>query len=142
MMGSNLSKTFRFEIIYLILSALFSVTLLMSGFLSVEFFSFPWISCLTIPAGLIIYPLVIVIGYLTAEIYGARKARLIVYVGICVCAVSLGFLHLVDFLPDTLHTFKKFFSLANISMMSSLAAQFVSSHLDIRLFAFTKEMTK
>lgn len=154
------SPAARKETLYLILVTLFSVIVIISNLITVKLISLPFCKQYLLPCGLITYPLTFLISDLVTEIYGQYKARFMVYMGFIMSICAHFIIQLAVRLPvhpdwiiaynpmhyaetnDYQTAFKAVFHPNGIALFSSMAAYVVSQILDIRLFAFLKELTK
>ncbi len=101
-----------------------------------------------ISAGLIPYPLTFLLTDLITEIYGRKKANLVVVVGLVaavlvmlvVMLADLG--HAMDNSPVNDETFTTVFGLTGVAVGASMSAYLVAQLIDIRLFHFWKKLTK
>ena len=98
--------------------------------------------------GLLPYPLTFLITDLISEIYGKRRANLIVIAGIFASFFSAGILFLGDILPAVEYSpindalYKKVFSLSPIAALASMIAYLIAQFVDIRIYHFWKKLTK
>ena len=104
----------------------------------------PWIN-LSIPTGLITYPLTFLISDLVTEIFGAKKARLMIYMALGMNLLSLGMIQLGLWLPTSTFeehvAFQAVLGLSGIRIFSSLASYAVSQVVDVQLYAAIKRWT-
>jgi queuosine precursor transporter len=141
----------RKELLYLILTCLYVMITFIANLITVKLIAVPLLPSLAIPSGLILIPFTFLITDLVAEIYGASKARLMVYLGFSLCLISQLILMLAIKIPphpsgyddpEFFQTaFSTVFGLSGIALVSSLIAYGLSQMLDIRLFSFLKEVT-
>ena len=85
---------------------------------------------------------------LISEIYGKRRANLIVIAGIFASFFSAGILFLGDILPAVEYSpindalYKKVFSLSPIAALASMIAYLIAQFVDIRIYHFWKKLTE
>src|ERR1700722_16630688 len=87
-------KTRPVSTLYQIICASFCVILVVSNLLSAKMVKLPLLA-LSIPVGLIIYPLTFLLSDLVTEIFGARRAKLMVYIALGMnllsfCMIQIG----------------------------------------------------
>ena len=78
---------------YKIFISLFSVIVVMSNIISTKFFQLPFFD-LPLPAGILLYPVSLILTDLVTELYGAAKARLMIWTAFGMSLLSLGILEL------------------------------------------------
>jgi uncharacterized integral membrane protein (TIGR00697 family) len=157
----HLSETAeRRERLYLILTCLFSVVIVVSNLITVKLVKLPFFSGQALPAGLMTFPLTFVLGDLVTELYGEKRARFMVYVGFAMSIVSFLIVHFAIRLPahpewvstynpagyidsyEYQGAYESVFGLNGLAIFSSLLAYGISQLLDVRIFAFLKELTQ
>lgn len=142
MTSSNLSKS---EILYLTLATLFCIIVIISNAISAKLWIPPFCSWLTLSAGLITYPITFLICDLVTEIFGAARARFMVYMGFGMAFIAYLLIECALRLPPSNSTnqdhFAAVFGLNGIIVLSSLIAYGVSQITDIQLYAFFKKLT-
>jgi|TARA_B100001559_G_scaffold1140_2_gene974 uncharacterized integral membrane protein (TIGR00697 family) len=143
------------EKIYIFLGALFITSLVVSNIIFQKFFYWYPINIILfdqplfeLSVGLLPYPLTFLITDLISEIYGKRRANLIVIAGIFASFFSAGILFLGDILPAVEYSpindalYKKVFSLSPIAALASMIAYLIAQFVDIRIYHFWKKLTK
>ena len=151
----NASDKVFAEKIYLFLSALFITSLVVSNIIFQKFFYwYPFDfslfgqSLFEISVGLLPYPLTFLITDLISEIYGKRRASIVVVIGIFASFFSAGILLLgnalpaVDYSPINDSVYEKVFSLSPIAALASMIAYLMAQFIDIRIYHFWKKLTK
>lgn len=137
-------------ILYLILAALFITSLVVSNLIFQKFFSWNFFGIYTfeISVGILPYPITFLITDLISEIYGKKKANLVVTAGIFASFFSLFIIYVSDLVPATSWSpvdnglFSKVFGLSVIAVFSSMIAYLLAQFLDIRIYHFWKGITK
>lgn len=131
--------------IYQLLSAAFSVIVVMSNIISAKMVPLPLIPDFIIPAGLITYPLTFLLSDLVTEIYGAKKAKFMVYMAFGMSFLSFGIIQLALMLPSSgTHeqvAFATVLGLSGLRIFSSLTAYLMAQLVDIQLYALIKKWT-
>ena len=143
------------EKIYLFLSTLFITSLVVSNIIFQKFFywypldfSLLGQPLFEISVGLLPYPLTFLITDLISEIYGKRRANIIVVIGIFASFFSAGILLLgnalpaVDYSPINDSLYDKVFALSPIAALASMIAYLIAQFVDIRIYHFWKKLTK
>jgi len=143
------------EKIYLFLSTLFITSLVVSNIIFQKFFYWYPIDfslfgqpLFEISVGLLPYPLTFLITDLISEIYGKRRANIVVFIGIFASFFSAGILLLgnalpaVDYSPINDSLYEKVFSLSPIAALASMIAYLIAQFVDIHIYHFWKKLTK
>jgi len=97
--------------------------------------------------GILPYPITFLITDLISEIYGQKRANMVVVSGIFASFFSIGIILLADALPAIAispiddQTFKKVFSLTPLAVLASMLAYLFAQFIDIRLYHFWKKLT-
>lgn len=136
--------------IYMILSALFIASLVVSNLIFQKFFSWDFFGIYTfeISVGILPYPVTFLITDLISEVYGKKKANQVVTTGIFASFFSLLIIYLSDAVPATSWSpvddplFKKVFGATAIAVFASMTAYLLAQYIDIQLFHFWKRLTK
>jgi uncharacterized integral membrane protein (TIGR00697 family) len=139
----------RAEVLYLLLAAMFTGSLVVTNLIANKFISVDWFGReFILSAGVLPYPLTFLITDLLSEIYGRRRANLVVFGGFLASILVLVTLYLGDMFPaiadskvddGIYHTvFGNSWRVIGASMTAYLVAQIV----DIRIFHFWKRLTK
>ncbi len=139
-----MKKNHALQSIYPALGMAFAVIVVMSNILSAKMIVLPFIS-LSIPAGLIFYPFTFLLCDLVTEIYGTKKARIIIYTSLAMNLISFGMIEIVLHLPtDILETQKAFQTVLGLSRLrigASLIAFVTAQIIDVQLFSLIKRLT-
>ncbi len=142
--------------IYIILGALFISSLVVCNLIFQKFFQWDFfgIYTFTISVGLIPYPLTFLITDVVSEIYGKKKANLMVTAGIFASVFSLLIIYSASYVnayidPGTdpalqvdNDTFNLVFGKSIISVFASMTAYLFAQYIDIKIFHFWKGVTK
>lgn len=130
--------------LYQTICASFCVIVMVSNILSAKIVTLPFIA-LNIPAGLITYPLTFLLSDLVTEIFGARRAKLMVYIALAMSLLSFGMIQIGLILPANGHENQKAFQavlgLSSLRIFSSLISYVISQIVDIQLYAAIKRWT-
>ncbi len=133
---------------YLVLSGIFIASLVTCNLIANKFVTVDLgFKVFIVSAGILPYPLTFLVTDLISELYGQRKANLVVFSGFIASLFVLLFLWLggqFSSIPDSLVTdeiynsvFQNAWRLIAASMIAYLFAQFV----DVRIFHFWKKLT-
>lgn len=129
------------QTLYQVIIAAFSVIVVMSNILSAKMVALPFCT-FAIPAGLITYPLTFLLSDLVTEIYGAQKAKLMVYIALGMNVLSFGMIQIGVLLPSyETGAFEAVLGLSGLRIFSSLIAYVSSQIVDIQLYAAIKRWT-
>ena len=136
--------------VFLILAAIFVAALVSCNLIFQKFFTWTPFGLYTfeISVGILPYPITFLITDIVSELYGKRKADLLVISGfvasIFVCLLVL----VADAVPQTSwspvddQTFSKVFGLNGAAVLASMTAYLTAQFIDIRIFHFWKRLTK
>ncbi|MEL0022408.1 MAG: queuosine precursor transporter, partial [Rickettsiales bacterium] len=163
--GDRPALSERAEAVYNIMMAAFVVVLVMANVLGVKLFlampeTFPdglFGEPVTITAGLITYPLTFHLNDIVCEVYGQRRANLMVITGFVMSLMSLVLVQIALAVPGSpvwpagnpsyetvgaMQTaFDSVFTLPGILVFASMSAYLVAQLMDVRLFHFWKRVT-
>ena len=141
--------------IFLIFSALFITSLVVSNLIFKKFFYwYPFdleifgTKLFEISVGILPYPITFLITDLISEIYGKRKANQVVITGIFASVFSLIILFVsnnvnaTSWSPVSDQVFNDVFGSAQIAVISSMLAYLFAQFIDIQIYHFWKKLTK
>lgn len=133
------------DTLYMVISAAFCVIVVLSNIISAKMLRVPYFDNFSIPAGLITYPLTFLLSDLTTEIYGSKKAKLMVYIALGMAILSCGIIQGALMLPnadkENQQAFESILGVHGIIIFSSLVAYVIAQILDIQLYALIKKWT-
>jgi uncharacterized integral membrane protein (TIGR00697 family) len=116
----------------------------LSNILSVKMVALPLLA-FSIPAGLITYPLTFLLSDLVTEVFGAKRAKLMVYIALAMSLLSFGVIQVALMLPesgpDEQTAFQTVLGLSGLRIFSSLISYMTSQLVDIQLYAAIKRWT-
>jgi len=131
---------------YQIASSAFCVIVILSNIISAKMMPLPYFATCCIPAGLLTYPLTFLLSAFVTEIFGAKKAREMVYVTLGMNVLTLLILQLALSLPGRSPSEEQIFrgvlGLSGLRIVSSLVAYVVAQLVDIQIYAWLKGITK
>jgi queuosine precursor transporter len=137
-------KSRMLQAIYQVICASFCVIVVISNILSAKMVTLPYLA-LSIPAGLITYPLTFLLSDLVTEIFGAKRAKLMVYIALAMSLLSFGMIQIALLLPesgfDEQKAFQAVLGLSGLRIFSSLISYLTSQLVDIQLYAAIKKWT-
>lgn len=163
-MGGHMGD--RAEFVFSVLMAAFVVVLVMTNVIAGKLFlAFPeslpnglFGEAITLTAGLITYPLTFLITDVVCEVYGQRRANLMVYTGFAMSVLILGVIQIALVVPgspvwpagnvnyetvEQIQTaYESVFTLPGMLIFGSMTAYLVAQLLDVRLFHFWKRVTR
>ena len=136
--------------IYMVLSALFIASLVVSNLIFQKFFYWDFFGLYTfeISVGILPYPVTFLITDIISEVYGKKKANQVVTTGIFASFFSLLIVYSADAVPATVWSplddslFEKVFGATAIAVFASMVAYLLAQYIDIQLFHFWKRLTK
>ena len=133
----------RYEQLFLILAAFFVTFVVLTNTVGVKLFE---IGGRTLPVSIIWYPLSFLITDIVSEIYGSRRARLLVYLGFGMSLVLLAFSLVGIALPTAAiyplgEDYTNIFGPVWRLLLGSMAAYLLAQMIDVRLFHFWKRLT-
>lgn len=132
------------EKMYHAMSAAFCVIMVLSNIISAKMVMLPYFD-LSIPAGLLIYPLTFLLSNLATEFFGATKAKWMVYIALGMNLLSFGIIEFALLLPidmrDSQDAFRAVLGLSGLRICSSLTAYAIAQIADIQLYALIKRWT-
>lgn len=103
---------------------------------------------MSVPVGLIAYPFTFLATDLLSELYGRKKAQLVVWVGFWMNVFMLLLMSVNHWLPNTagvsggLSLFEQVYGFMVGNTIGSMIAYLVAQTIDVRLFHFWKRLTK
>lgn len=136
--------------IYLILGALFIASLVVSNLIFQKFFHWDFFGLYTfeISVGILPYPITFLITDIISEVYGKKKANLVVTAGIFASFFSLLIVYVSSAVPATDWSpidntlFDKVFGATVVAVFASMMAYLLAQYVDITIFHFWKRVTK
>ncbi|NQX99830.1 MAG: queuosine precursor transporter [Flavobacteriaceae bacterium] len=148
-------QKFHAEIIYLILAALFIASLVTSNLIFQKFFYWHPLDLevfgsklFEVSVGLLPYPVTFLITDILSEIYGRKKANLVVIAGIFASFFSLAIIYVSKEAPATSWspvndtTFTKVFGATPLAVLASMMAYLTAQFIDIHIYHFWKKLTR
>jgi len=150
----------RFEITYLCLAGIFIAALVGCNLIFQKFFTWTPLAGMTflpgglsgftfeISVGILPYPVTFLVTDIVSEIYGKKRADMVVKAGFFASLFILGVVVLADVVPATSWspvnetTFHRVFGLFGPAIFASMTAYLVAQFIDIRLFHFWKRLTR
>jgi queuosine precursor transporter len=124
--------------IYQTLSVVFCMLVVLSNLIATKLIPVPFYPKLALSAGILVYPFTFLISDLVTEVFGAQKARFMVFLGFLMCLMAQGIISAVLLLPthqiSNQSAFEAVFQLGQVALFSSIAAYLVGQVLDIYLF--------
>lgn len=165
---SEKSFSYQRDIVFLSLSALFLTSLVLGNVIGTTKFvtlfemDLPdWLAAITpelvregkhytmsIPVGLLAYPITFLATDLMSELFGRKKAQLLVWVGFTMNIFMLILMTINNYLPNTYGVsggkslFDGVYEFMVGNTIGSMIAYLVAQTIDVRLFHFWKKLTK
>lgn len=132
------------QFLYQIICASFCAIMVISNILSAKMVTLPMFA-LAVPAGLFVYPLTYLLSGLVTEIFGAPKAKVMVYIALGVSLLSYAMIQIGLSLPTDeegeLTAFQAVLGLSGLRIFSSVIAYVISQIVDIQLYATIRRWT-
>lgn len=103
---------------------------------------------MSIPVGLLAYPFTFLVTDLISELFGRKKAQLVVWVGFFLNMYLLLLMSVGHWFPNTygvsggLNLFEGVYDFVIANTVSSMIAYLIAQSVDVRLFHFLKRVTK
>lgn len=155
----------RSESVFAVLMAGFVVVLVLTNIIGVKLFlAFPqslpnglFGEAITLTTGLITYPITFLLTDIVCEVYGRKRANLMVATGFVMSLLSLVLIEISLVLPgspvwpsgnplygsvaEMQQAFESVFTLPGILIFGSMTAYLVAQLMDVRMFHFWKDVT-
>ena len=134
------------ERLFLFLSSIFLTSLVVGNIVGTT--KFVYVFGLTVPAGTLAYPFTFLATDLICELYGKKRAQVLVWIGFAMNFFMLGLMMLGHYLKDAsgvsgaTSTFESVYSFMIGNVIASMFAYLVAQSVDVRLFHFWKNLTK
>ena len=134
------------EKLFLFLSGIFLTSLVLANIIGTT--KFVYVFGLTVPAGVLAYPFTFLATDLICELYGKKRAQLLVWVGFTMNFFMLGLMMLGHYLKDAsgisgaTSTFENVYEFMIGNVIASMIAYLIAQSVDVRLFHFWKSLTK
>ena len=134
------------EKLFLFLSGIFLTSLVVGNIIGTT--KFVNVFGLIVPAGVLAYPFTFLATDLICELYGKKRAQVLVWVGFTMNFFMLGLMMLGHYLTDasgvsgSTSTFESVYSFMIGNVIASMFAYLVAQSVDVKLFHFWKNLTK
>ena len=134
------------EKLFLLLSSIFLTSLVVGNIIGTT--KFVNVFGLTVPAGTLAYPFTFLATDLICELYGKKRAQVLVWVGFSMNFFMLGLMMLGHYLKDAsgvsgaTSTFESVYGFMIGNVIASMFAYLVAQSVDVKLFHFWKDLTK
>ncbi len=143
LIGSDSNTSYR-EILYHAIIVAFCVIVVVSNIISAKLIKLP-VYDLSIPAGLITYPLTFLMSDFVTEIFGVRKAKIMIYITLAMNLLAFGIIEIALLLPavDEIASreFQAILGLSGLRIFASLVGYIFSQITDVQLYALIKSWT-
>lgn len=165
---TNSNSNFRRDVLFLSLSGVFLTSLVLGNVIGttkfVTIFSAhlpDWLKSITpemvresdiytmsVPVGVIAYPFTFLATDLISELYGKKRAQMLVWVGFFMNVFMLLLMSINHWLPNTqgvsggLNLFEGVYEFMVGNTIASMIAYLVAQSVDVKLFHFWKRLTK
>ena len=149
----------RQERYYLFIATAFSVIFVLSNVIAAKIFRVPFTEGYSLPVGLITYPLTFLVTDTVTEIWGGKRARLMILLALAMNLLSLVIIQLsIRLPPDPVwvvegnffgytdlvayqNAYESVFGVNSLLVTGSLISYLVTQLLDVRIFSRIRELT-
>lgn len=134
------------EKLFMFLGGVFLTALVLGNVIGTT--KFVHIFFLSVPAGVLAYPFTFLATDLICELYGKKRAQMMVWVGFTMNIFMLGLMTVGHLLPDAsgisgaASTFEEVYGFMVGGVIASMIAYLVAQTVDVHLFHFWKRLTK
>lgn len=134
------------EKLFLLLSGIFLTALVLGNIIGTT--KFVYVFGLTVPAGVLAYPFTFLATDLICELYGKKRAQILVWTGFILNFFMLGLMTLGHLLPNAsgvsgaASTFDRVYEFMVGNVIASMIAYLIAQTVDVHMFHFWKKLTK
>ena len=144
----------KIEKAYSLFMVIFITMIVLTNIIGVKLFE---INSVTLTTGIITYPLTFLITDIVCEVFGKKRASLMVVMGFFASTLSLVFINLAVMLPgsevwinnslgynsikDMQNAYESVFTLPGFLISASMLAYLVAQLIDVRIFHYLKKVT-
>ena len=144
----------KIEKAYSLFMVIFITMIVLTNIIGVKLFE---INSVTLTTGIITYPLTFLITDIVCEVFGRKRASLMVVLGFFASILSLVFINLAVMLPgsevwinnslgynsikDMQNAYESVFTLPGFLISASMLAYLVAQLIDVRIFHYLKKVT-
>tara|TARA_B100001063_G_scaffold44075_1_gene37819 strand:+ start:658 stop:1320 length:663 start_codon:yes stop_codon:yes gene_type:complete len=144
----------KIEKAYSLFMVIFITMIVLTNIIGVKLFE---INSVTLTTGIITYPLTFLITDIVCEVFGKKRASLMVVLGFFASILSLVFINLAVMLPgsevwinnslgynsikDMQNAYESVFTLPGFLISASMLAYLVAQLIDVRIFHYLKKVT-
>jgi uncharacterized integral membrane protein (TIGR00697 family) len=141
---NNKHKPSKVSILYMVLVTVYVACLLISNVTAVKTFS---LGPFSLPAAVLLFPIVYIVNDLLAEVYGFKKARTAIYLGFALNLFMVGYFTLAIALPagpffGAQDAFATILGSTPRMLIASLAAYLVGSTLNAKILVTMRDASK
>lgn len=143
-MMNNKNKPKVVSTLYMVLVAVYVACLLISNVTAVKTFS---LGPFSLPAAVLLFPVVYIVNDLLAEVYGFKKARLAIYLGFALNLLMVGYFTLTIALPagpffGAQEAFATILGSTPRMLIASLVAYLVGSTLNAKIMVSMRDAAR
>ena len=144
----------KIEKAYSLFMVIFITMIVLTNIIGVKLFE---VNSVTLTTGIITYPLTFLITDIVCEVFGKKRASLMVVMGFFASLLSLVFINLAVMLPgsevwinnslgyssikDMQNAYESVFTLPGFLITASMLAYLVAQLIDVRIFHYLKKLT-
>ena len=141
---NNKRKFTNVSSLYMVLVTVYVACLLISNVTAVKTFS---LGPFSLPAAVLLFPVVYIVNDLLAEVYGFKKARNAIYLGFALNLFMVAYFSLAIILPagpffSDQHAFATILGSTPRMLLASLAAYLIGSTLNAKILVSMRDATK
>lgn len=141
---NNKRKTTKVSTLYMVLVTVYVACLLISNVTAVKTFS---LGPFSLPAAVLLFPIVYIVNDLLAEVYGFQKARIAIYLGFALNLFMVAYFALAIILPagpffEAQEAFATILGSTPRMLLASLAAYLVGSTLNAKILVTMRDASK
>lgn len=138
-------KRYTLTMTYRLISSIFTLIVVASIFISFKMVELPIVH-VSVPAGLLTYPLTFLLSDLVTEVFGAKKAKQMVAIAFAMSILSYSLLCVIPFLPlqdpEMKRALRGYVGLNGWILLASLSAYVTAQVLDIQLYSRIRNWTQ
>lgn len=139
-----MNKNNKVSTLYMVLVTVYVACLLISNVAAVKTFS---LGPFSLPAAVLLFPVVYIVNDLLAEVYGFKKARFAIYLGFALNLLMVSYFALAIMLPegpffDAQDAFATILGSTPRMLIASLAAYLVGSTLNAKIMVSMRDASK
>lgn len=137
-------NTSHFQILYLTIVLAFCILVVISNLISAKLVTIPFFNFI-LPAGLITYPITFIMSDFVTEIFGIKKAKLMIHLTLAMNLLAFAIIEIALLLPAvderTGIAFQSILGLSGLRIFASIVGFICSQMIDVQMYALIKHWT-